>query len=68
MILPITFNCFVKDVASQELHRVGNKRQVDVFTEALAVALLAKFIIKNVGQTPLKTLLESMPFLEDDTM
>jgi len=66
MILPITFNCFVKDVASQELHRVGNKRQVDVFTEALAVALLAKF--KNVGQTPLKTLLESMPFLEDDTM
>jgi len=66
MILPITFNCFVKDVASQELHRVGKKRQVDVFTEALAVALLAKF--KNVGQTPLKTLLESMPFLEDDTM
>lgn len=66
MILPITFNCFVKDVASQELHRVGNKRQVDVFTEAPAVALLAKF--KNVGQTPLKTLLESMPFLEDDTM
>lgn len=68
MILPITFTCFVKYVAPQQLQRVRNKRQVEVFTEPVTVALLAKFIIQKVGQTPLKTLLESMPVLEDDMM